>query len=276
MRQYRLVMAERELLEGTLQGAINVCTEILSSVDARAFGHAMRVSELAKAIAGNVGIDNAWQLEVASLLAPIGNATIPPVVMVRQRHGNQLSGVEKDMLSRVPEKGHNLLANIPRLGPVAKVVLYSQKHFDGSGFPGDAVAGAEIPRGARLLKILFDFVQLEANGETKLRAVEALRQRAGWYDPELLEASIEHLCPRPGGAIEVQNASLAVAFRDLLIGDLLTSNVETKEGVLIVQSGAFVTSTLLERRRNFVLLNPVKEPIKVVRRVAHATQPVCG
>jgi hypothetical protein len=59
--------------------------------------------------------------------------------------------------------------------------------------------------------------------------------------------------------------SMSVAFDGLAIGDLLTSNVESEEGVLIVPAGSFITSTLLERMKNFVKINSVREPITVER-----------
>jgi CheY-like chemotaxis protein len=39
VRQYRLVVAERELLEKTLSGSVKILTEILSLQDPRTFGH---------------------------------------------------------------------------------------------------------------------------------------------------------------------------------------------------------------------------------------------
>ena len=267
IRQYRLVMAERELLEQTLHGAIKVCTEILSSVDQRTYGRAMQIREHITPIAHAVGVDPVWQIEVAALLAEIGNATIPPVVLVRQRHGNTLSGAETDMLSRVPVRGHDLIASIPRLESVARTVLYARKGYDGSGIPNDDVAGEDIPKPARLLRIVSDFVGLEADGESKRRAIEILRSRSGSYDPGLLEAAAPFLCPAPGGDVAT-TTSLSIAFSDLRVGDLLRSNVETADGVLITQAGTILTSTLLERMRNFVELNSAKEPIVVERKVA--------
>lgn len=266
LKQYRLVRAEREVLEETLHGAVKVCTEILSSVDEQTYGRALKVRELVRPIARQLGIESLWQVEVAALLAEIGSATIPPVVLVRKRHGSQLTGVERDMLAKVPEKGHGLLASIPRLGDVARIVLYAQKHFDGSGLPNDGVAGTAIPVGARLLKIVADFVELEAAGESKLRAMETLKQRAGQYDPGLLETASAHLCPAPTAGEETTTTSQSVAFADIRVDDLLLSNVETINGVLVVQAGNFVTSTLLDRMRNFVKLNSAKEPIRVARR----------
>lgn len=265
IRQYQLVTAERQLLEGTLQGAIRVCLEILSAADPRSYGHAERVREIARPIAVRLDVGNPWELEVAAMLARIGNATIPPVVMVRHRHERALTGVERDMLARVPEIGHNLLQHIPRMQNVARIVRYSEKRFDGEGLPRDAVAGTDLPLGSRVLKFASDFAELEAKGETRLRALEILRQRTGWYDPEVVQAAAAALCPAPTPGADAAATNIAVPFAALALGDLLTCNVETQDGVLLVQAGTILTGTLLERLRNFAKLNDLREPIQVER-----------
>ena len=268
IRQYELVTAEKELLEQTLQGAIRVCTEILSAVDSATYGQALRVRELMRPVAARLGLADPWQLEVGALLARIGNAAIPPVVMVRHRHGHALTGVEKDMLAKIPEMGHALLRNVPRLAAVADIVLYSEKHFDGSGHPRDAIAGTKIPTGARTLKIVGDFVALSESGETPAQALETMRHRTGVYDPALLAAISEPLCPAeetiaPAGSVEV-------AFAELNVGDHLVSNVESISGALLMEAGPVLTQTMLNRLRNFAELDPIKEPISIETSVAGA------
>lgn len=269
VRQHQLITAERDLLEQTLQGAIRVCTEILSAVDATSYGQALKVRDLMRAVAERLGIADPWQLEVAALLARIGNAAVPPVVAVRHRHGAVLTGTERDMLARVPEIGHALLRNVPRLAGVADIVRYSAKHFDGSGPPADGEVGTAIPAGARALKIVTDFVALTETGESPLRAMETLRQRPGVHDPEMLAALADLLCPCPE-TVAATGEVTAVPVVGLCIGDLLVSNVETIHGVLLMQAGPLLTQTMLERIYNFARLNPIKEPISVVRRGRHA------
>jgi len=76
-----------------------------------------------------------------------------------------------------------LLANIPRLEAVARIVLYQHKHYDGSGLPADAIRGEDIPIGARILKVLMDLLELEAQKMPKAAALALMQQRQGWYDP---------------------------------------------------------------------------------------------
>src|SRR6185312_6296051 len=102
--------------------------------------------------------------------------------MLKTRAGEVLSKVEEQMVERLPDMAAKLLANIPRLEGVAKIVRYQQKRFDGSGFPVDTVTGAAIPQGSRLLKIFWDMFQLQKGGLSRADALQEMEGRRGWYD----------------------------------------------------------------------------------------------
>jgi response regulator RpfG family c-di-GMP phosphodiesterase len=187
---------------------------------------------------------NAWELELAALLHGLGQISLPPEVAGRARRGAALSPAEETMVRRVPETGAGLLANIPRLEAVARMVLFQHKHFDGAGFPLDHPGGSAIPLGGRLLKILVDLARREEEGRTRREAVADLRERAGLHDPQLLDTVAAAL--GAGGRQPMTH----VAFRDLKPGLILTADVFTKDG-------------LLERLRNFAALAGVREPIYV-------------
>ena len=171
VRQYRLITAERDLLEKTLSGAIRVLAEILAVIDPQVFVRAEKLRDHARSIGKALQADNIWELEVSALLSQLGLVTIPRAVVNKYRSCLALSSGEKEMLARVPEIGRSLLAHIPRLESVAEIVLYQSKHFDGSGIPQDAVSGERIPLGARVLKIAGDLIQLEAQNMTGMKAL---------------------------------------------------------------------------------------------------------
>lgn len=114
IKQCRLITAERELLEKTLAGCIGVLTEILSLIDGEAFGRAEAMRGDIRVLAHQLGIADAWEVEVAAMLAQIGSVTVPPVVKLKAQAGRPLTAVELDMLQRIPEVGSMLLANVPR------------------------------------------------------------------------------------------------------------------------------------------------------------------
>ncbi|MGD0090378.1 MAG: HD domain-containing phosphohydrolase [Planctomycetota bacterium] len=262
VRQYQLIVAERELLEKTLNGSINVLTEILSIVEPQSFDHAQRLCAHLHTFARTVAIPNSWQLEMAAMLADIGFVTIPQEVIVKARQGARLKDVERRMLDRVPEIGRNLLAHVPRLEGVAALVLYQNKHFDGSGFPRDELQGAAIPLGARILKLLSDLVQLEDNGVPMPEALKELDGRLGWYDPALL-ASVHACFASQAEALVQRRPPMPVSVRNLHLGQILQSDVLTAKGTLLISAGHLLSETLLERIRNFSRLVGVQGPVYI-------------
>jgi len=85
IRQYRLVMAEKELLEQTLNGSVNLLTDILSMVDPDAFGRAEHLRDEVKTVAAWFRSTRKWELELAGMLSQIGFVAIPPSVLAKAR-----------------------------------------------------------------------------------------------------------------------------------------------------------------------------------------------
>lgn len=258
VRQHELIVAEKELLEKTLNGSVQLLTEMLSLADAPLLHHNQQVRECLRELAKAISFERLWEIEVAAMLAPIGLMTLPPELAFHAHAGHQLAPAEQQLILRLPEIGSKLLRNIPRLEGVAQIVLYQKKNFDGSGFPKDLVAGAQIPLGARLLKLLNELVDLETAGTARLLALKELQTRTGEFDPQLLEAAVQHLAPPPP---EVTN--VPIAFKDLRIGHKLAAQVETGDGMRIVSAGYIITEPLMERLVNFEHLSGIKEPLYI-------------
>lgn len=263
LRQHELIVAEKELLERTLNGAIKVLNEILSMVDPQAFGCADSLRESVQALAGALSVENVWEIEAAAMLAHIGSVTLPAQVLLKARAGLALSPAEKDAVQRLPEITRNLLMNIPRMEEVARITYYQQKHFDGSGFPPDHVSGEAIPLGSRLIEVLLDLAELESKGVSRIVALEQLRNRNGWYDPKVLDAAYTCFAPQAKVTGSHAKPSIAIALRDLRPCDILVSDVESKDGTPFFCSGHIFTQASIERLFNLARIDGIKEPIYI-------------
>ena len=262
LAQYRLVVAEKNLLNKTLSGSIKLLTDILAIVEPQSFGRAQSMRDIITSVTKKFNADNEWEIPLAVMLAPIGNVTIPPELLLRARSGVVLSKVEEQIVAQLPETAARLLANIPRLEGVARIVRYQHKNYDGSGSPADAIKGDEIPLGARLLKILVDLAQLQSAQVNRVQALNEMETRLGWYDPAMLDAVREYYGVGVT-ARDATRASISILIRDLAPGMVLRSNVETKEGTLILCTGHHITEMTLEKIKNFDLVSGIKEPIFV-------------
>ncbi len=267
LEQYRLITAEKELLEKTLSGTIKMLIEILAAIDPNLFGRAqalrrnMRTLAAALLADGKLTQDQMWPLELAALLAQIGSVTVPPFVIDKVRRGVALTPDETKMWQRVPETGYTLLRNIPRLEPVADVVRFQGKQYDGGGVPAEEMAGELIPYGARMLKVLLDLADMEAGNISRRGALALMLRQAPRYDPQILAAARQCLAEDEptGPAIP----PMAIALSRLVAGHVLAEDILTSDGKVLFTAGRRLTEVLLERLRNYAAVLSIQEPLYV-------------
>jgi response regulator RpfG family c-di-GMP phosphodiesterase len=263
LKQYRLVTAERDVLERTLNGSARMLSDILAMHDAHSFGQAQRLREYMRAFAEHLQLKQTWDLELAAMLSQIGCVTLPQAVLARSRAGCPLAGAEADMVTRVPQIGYNLLSHIPRLESVAAVVLYQNKNFDGTGFPCDKIAGEDIPIGARILRVLQDLLAYESGKASKAIALEKMTHFPGRYDPRVVAAVAAVFDVCVAGAPAPESQSRPVRIKHLRVGWTLAAEAHTREGLLIIPAGTQISPMLLEKLRNFAELGDLEEPMYV-------------
>ena len=267
LEQYRLITAEKELLEKTLGGTIKMLMEILAMVDPEMFGRAqtlrtqMRVLASALQAADKLPRAEIWPLELAALLAQVGSVTVPTFVLGKVRQGNALSEAEQRVWQRVPEVSYNLLRNIPRLGAVAQIVRYQHKHFDGGGAPDGPVFGELIPLGARMLKVLLDLSDIEAGKVARPAAFTLMQRQGKRYDPEIFALARQHLIVAAPAAPEAP--VVTISLKALTPGHVLAEDIRTTEGKVLLTAGRRLTDVLLERLHNYAAIADIQEPISV-------------
>jgi response regulator RpfG family c-di-GMP phosphodiesterase len=258
LEQYRLITAERELLEQTLKGSIKVLTQILSLLNPEAFGRASRLSRYAREIGLVMKFPGLWQLETAAMLSQIGFIMLPEEALKKIYHGQQLTPEETQLLDMHPFIASDLLKNIPRLEEIAKIIAYQEKHFDGTGLPVDEVHREDIPLGARILKVALDFDTLQTAGDSKSRAIAQLQQRPGWYDPKVLTALEAVIW------IEGKYQVKVIPLEELQDSMILDDDVWTKTGTLLLAKGQEVNQLIRRRLHDFAQNVGIKEPLQVL------------
>jgi hypothetical protein len=78
LMQYRLITAEKQLLEQTLSGCLQVLSEVLSLVNPAAFSRAERARRYIHHVVTAMKLGNPWQYEVAAILSQLGCVTLAP------------------------------------------------------------------------------------------------------------------------------------------------------------------------------------------------------
>ena len=256
VKQYRLVRAEKDLLEKTLSGSIQVLTDVLSMVNPTAFGRASRVRRLVLQLSILMGLENDWQLEIAAMLSQIGCITIPEDTLEKVYEGKSLTPDELHMLQAHPQIGHDLISRIPRLQLVAEMIAHQEKQFGGSqGSPGFETP---IPQGARILKLALDFDKLIEAKISSSEAFKEIQRRTEWYDPSVVEALRKVVA-----SSQTLYDSVYVKVSELIPEMILAADIMSVTGMLLIAKGQDVTPILRTRLENFLKRGGIEEPIKV-------------
>ena len=90
------------------------------------------------------------QIYWGSLLHDIGKIAIPDSILLKE---GKLADDEWEIMRTHPQKGHDIIAEIPFLDEAAKIILYHEERYDGKGYP-EGISGDDIPWGARLFAII--------------------------------------------------------------------------------------------------------------------------
>lgn len=256
--QYRLVTAERVLLEQTLRGSVQALTDVLGLASPMAFGRATRLRQMVSVLVCAMHISESWDVEIAAMLSQLGYVTLPPPTLEKVFRGEELSEPEQAMISRLPAVTDQILKNIPRLEPVLEILRYSQKHFDGTGPPTGGPVGEELPWGARALKAILDLDALETECGSPSNALDKLMGRGGWYDPAIL-AALKEVQPQHR-QLEAREVSLDA----LIPGMVLDTDIHTKYGVLYMARGQELTTSGIEKLRNWSLQSRDADLVRVL------------
>lgn len=253
LRQYQLITAERELLENTVRGTIEVFSELLSLLSPKSFGFTMQIKRYVRDVAGQMNLPNVWWMETLAMLSQVGCVTLPGQILEKVVAGAPLLSDEAQAYARHPEIGARLIERIPRFETMAQAIL--RQNEDSDGVP--ATTDAEV--GARILKCVIDFTLGIGAGHSKEAALKRLKRESGRYDPAVL-AALDSIIGAEA-ACETQ----VLGLQAISNGMLLAEDVYSKQsGVLLVCEGQEVTESIREHLNNFVSSGQIRDQFKVI------------
>jgi response regulator RpfG family c-di-GMP phosphodiesterase len=255
VRQHELVTAEKELLEQTLKGSIKVLAELLGIVKPEAFGRTDRLRRKVRDVAAHVQGVKAWELDAATLLSQLGCVNVAPEILEKVQRGESLSEREAQDYSSHPLLGADLIGRIPRLGRVAKIMLYQNKSFDGTGFPIDDVKKDQIPLEARILHGVLLHDGYKQKGWSDAQIIDALRKAPGEVDPAVVDAL------KKSGEAKGANEMVRVMPDEMVLGMVVQEDVKTDQGVMLICHGQEVTTAIREHLVKFQTLGTLTKRI---------------
>jgi PAS domain S-box-containing protein len=181
-------------LQRALEGTVNALVSAIEMRDRYTAGHQRRVTQLACAIADEMGLpeERIEGLRMAGLIHDLGKINVPAEILSKP---GRLDDIEYGLVKAHPQVGYDILKSIDFPWPVAEIVLQHHERMDGSGYP-QGLSGQDILLEARILAIA-DVVEAMASHRPYRpahrldRALEEISQNKGTlYDPEAVDACL--------------------------------------------------------------------------------------
>lgn len=174
---------------------VKTLARAVDSKDAYTHEHSDRASLRARRLAAEMQLPDqmARYIEYAALLHDIGKIGIDESILLKP---GKLTPEEYEQMKKHPVIGHQILAPVKFLGPVAQMVLYHQEWYDGRGYP-EGLKGEEIPLGARMVAVIDAWDAMTSDRPYRKAlgreiAIGELRKGAGTqFDPKVVEAFLK-------------------------------------------------------------------------------------
>jgi CheY-like chemotaxis protein len=257
LKQYRLLTAEKVLLEQTLNGSVQMLIEILGMVSPAASARAARLRRHVIELAAALSLPERWQWGLAALVSQIGCVALPKELLSKVEADQSLSGEEKCLYESHPDVTSKLLAAIPRLEDVAAIVLAQFMEIRWASQPPDVGQWDLRSVGQLLLRTSFEFDRLTTRGAGREAAVDSLRtSKLG-----LPQSVIKALLTLSGTSLE--RIVREVRMKDLTIGMILDQDLVSPKGIRLVPKGQEVTRALIVRLTSIAGGVGVAEPFRV-------------
>jgi PAS domain S-box-containing protein len=150
-------LAEEELkqtfekLRKSLIGTIQALSSTVETRDPYTSGHQKRVSNLARAIAQEMGLSNDTidNIRMAGIIHDIGKVSVPAEILSKP---GKISDLEMSLIRIHPQSGYDILKDVELPYPIAEVVLQHHERMDGSGYP-QGLKGNQILLEAKIIAV---------------------------------------------------------------------------------------------------------------------------
>lgn len=245
IKQYHLVVGERELLEKTLNKTISMLVDILAFSNPLAAKRAKRMSYIVGQIVEQFPLPDPWRFKIAALLSQLGFVTMPKTVLTKIYSNDKLASIESEMLKAYPKIGADLIADIPRLEEVSAMIRNHQQNCNMEKKDVPLSERDVIEVGAELLTLAGHFDTCLAMSGSLNEALYRLEKKSVYYNPQMI-AALQNVDLRP-----VKRTVAMIAISHLEEGMLLEKDVTTTDGWILAEKGQEISPASKVRFENY-------------------------
>jgi len=192
--QAAVAIENARLYQELQQSFIQTIATLAAAVEAKdphTGGHSQRATELAVAIAQELGLseEEIELIRYAGLLHDVGKIGISEQILLKP---GPLNVKEWEVVRRHPALGANIVERAALLQKLVPIILYHHEHYDGQGYP-EGLRGEDIPLKARILAVADAFEAMTSGrayrpAMTVEQALATLREGADrQWDGKLVE-----------------------------------------------------------------------------------------
>ncbi len=179
-------------------GTVKALTSAIDARDPYTLGHSIRVGQLSKAIAGELGLPQDVQddIEIGGYLHDIGKIGVRDAILLKP---DVLTPAERLVIEQHPEIGMAILDAVPVSPAVLDFVRRHHERLDGSGYP-DGLRAEELSIVARIAAVadVYDALTSERpyrRASPPAEAMEMLHAQAGRLLDARVVAALEAVAP---------------------------------------------------------------------------------
>jgi hypothetical protein len=241
LKQYSLIHAERELLQKTFVGAVNVLTDVLDTLRPDILQQSNRIDSAMRACEEGLGFCGNWEYRMAARLGLVGLALQPLNVQERFQQLGPADPESQQLFDEILSTSARMIERIPRLNSVVAILRAPQTPTGAVSF--DDIEQITPALGGLLLRVATHWTALTTTGTAPLAALDELRQAFPELPLQIIEALLALECEQSLAK------PLKVSLESLTEGMVLYDDVHNEDGAVLLRKGRRLTAAAIEKLR---------------------------
>ena len=254
-------------IEEDFNESVKIFANITDMIDHKS-DLSVKMSSLALKIAQHLNLNEkeCREISVAARLRNIGTLGMNPVMLEKEM--KRMSKLEKDEYEKFPVMGSLIFEGIPAFENICTYIRTHQENVDGKGFPM-GLSGDDVPIGGNILCLVNDFYKIEGNDEDekvlRLKVEKIQRHQEVKYHPMVVDAFLGVITDK--SIFKQRMERKEVGVEALKTGMILSKNLFSSKGILLLQADERISASSLKRIHSFHENDPITEQVQIYQAV---------